>query len=203
MFRANLRRDRATRCSNFVASDSFPAHARLSRRTSLTVRFMAGHWLALRDHSCHGTACLGRRIRALADIEDSRASCGRLNAGFGWADGAWHGAARHAKSARTRAVRQAQPEWAAPWRPSSRRADTASFRSREAIECGLAFFGAERRLFATDMPFDPSVGPDYIRSTLAAIQATDVSDQDRRAILSENTRRRSSSYTPRPKPALA
>jgi aminocarboxymuconate-semialdehyde decarboxylase len=65
-------------------------------------------------------------------------------------------------------------------------ADTASFGSREAIECGLAFFGAQRLLFASDMPFDPGGGPDYIRSTLAAIHGMALNDCDRRKILSGN-----------------
>lgn len=68
-------------------------------------------------------------------------------------------------------------------------ADTASFGSQEAIECGRAFFGAERLLFATDMPFDPGQGPDYIRSTLAAIRAMPLDDAQRQAILSGNARR--------------
>ena len=68
-------------------------------------------------------------------------------------------------------------------------ADTASFGSQEAIECGRTFFGAERLLFATDMPFDPGGGPDYIRSTLAAIEAMQLSSTDRQAMLSANARR--------------
>ena len=68
-------------------------------------------------------------------------------------------------------------------------ADTASFGWQAAIECGKAFFGAERLLFATDMPFDSGGGPDYIRSTLAAIDAMEISDHERRQILSENARR--------------
>ncbi len=67
-------------------------------------------------------------------------------------------------------------------------ADTASFGSLEAIECGKAFFGTDRLLFATDMPFDPGQGPDYIRSTLAAIRAMQLTDEQRRAILSQNAR---------------
>jgi len=65
-------------------------------------------------------------------------------------------------------------------------ADTASFGSLEAIECGKAFFGSEQLLFATDMPFDPGQGPDYIRSTLSAIEAMNLSDDERQAILVGN-----------------
>ncbi|QEG33204.1 amidohydrolase family protein [Bythopirellula goksoeyrii] len=67
-------------------------------------------------------------------------------------------------------------------------ADTASFGSQAALECGRAFFGGERLLFATDMPFDPGGGPDYIRSTLAAIDSMALSETERRAILVENAK---------------
>lgn len=66
--------------------------------------------------------------------------------------------------------------------------DTASFGWAPAIECGRAFFGAERMLFASDMPFDPGQGPDYIRSTLAAIRSLELPEDQQRAILSENAR---------------
>lgn len=68
-------------------------------------------------------------------------------------------------------------------------ADTASFGSREAIECGRSFFGAERLLFASDMPFDPGRGPDYIRSTLAAIEGMQLSADERQLMLADNARR--------------
>ena len=68
-------------------------------------------------------------------------------------------------------------------------ADTASFGSQAAIECAKAFFNAERLLFASDMPFDPGGGPDYIRSTLAAIEGMALSASERRAILLENAQR--------------
>lgn len=68
-------------------------------------------------------------------------------------------------------------------------ADTASFGSRGAIECGRSFFGADRLMFATDMPFDPEQGPGYIRATLKAIRELDLSDAERKAILTGNARR--------------
>ena len=68
-------------------------------------------------------------------------------------------------------------------------ADTASFGSREAIECGLAFFGIDQLLFGTDMPFDPEQGPGYIRETLRVIGEMDLTPQERQAILSGNARR--------------
>jgi len=68
-------------------------------------------------------------------------------------------------------------------------ADTASFGWQAAIECGKAFFGTDRLLFATDMPFDSGGGPDYIRTTLAAIDTMELSDSERQQILSGNARR--------------
>src|SRR5690606_19138848 len=44
-------------------------------------------------------------------------------------------------------------------------ADTATFGSKAAIECGLAFFGIDHMLFSSDAPFDPEKGPMYIRET--------------------------------------
>ena len=68
-------------------------------------------------------------------------------------------------------------------------ADTASFGSRAAIECGMSFFGLERMLFATDSPFDPEQGPGYIRETLRAIREMELTDAQRDAILSGNAKR--------------
>ena len=67
-------------------------------------------------------------------------------------------------------------------------ADTATFGSQAAIECGVAFFGAERMMFGTDMPFDPEKGPGFIRETLSAIDKMSLSPQDRDRILSRNAR---------------
>ncbi|HVF09906.1 MAG TPA: amidohydrolase family protein [Abditibacteriaceae bacterium] len=68
-------------------------------------------------------------------------------------------------------------------------ADTASFGSRAAIECGLAFFGLEKMLFASDMPFGPEGGLGHIRDTLRAINEMELSSAEREQILSGNARR--------------
>lgn len=68
-------------------------------------------------------------------------------------------------------------------------ADTASFGSRSTIECGLSFFGIDHMLFATDSPFDPEQGPGYIRETLRVIEEMELTDKDRKAILSGNAER--------------
>ncbi len=68
-------------------------------------------------------------------------------------------------------------------------ADTATFGSRAAIECALAFFGVERMLFGSDSPFDPERGPGYIGATLDAIDGMDLTEDRRELILAGNARR--------------
>lgn len=67
-------------------------------------------------------------------------------------------------------------------------ADTASFGSRCAIECGACFFGTSHMVFASDMPFDPEQGPGYIQRTLKAIDEMDISSEDKVRILCKNAK---------------
>lgn len=68
-------------------------------------------------------------------------------------------------------------------------ADTALFGAREATICGLKFFGPDRILFGSDMPFDPEKGSAYIRWTVEIIDSLDISAADRHAIYEENAKR--------------
>jgi len=68
-------------------------------------------------------------------------------------------------------------------------ADTALFGAREATICGLKFFGAERVLFASDMPFDPEKGTAYIRWTIDIIDSLDIKPEERQAIYEGNAKR--------------
>jgi aminocarboxymuconate-semialdehyde decarboxylase len=68
-------------------------------------------------------------------------------------------------------------------------ADTAIFGAREATICGLKFFGAERTLFGSDMPFDPERGSAYIRWTIEIIDSLDIKPAERQAIYEGNARR--------------
>ena len=68
-------------------------------------------------------------------------------------------------------------------------ADTAVFGAREATVCGLKFFGSERVLFGSDMPFDPEKGSAYIRWTIEIIDSLDISAKDRQMIYEGNARR--------------
>jgi aminocarboxymuconate-semialdehyde decarboxylase len=68
-------------------------------------------------------------------------------------------------------------------------ADTAVFGAREATICGLKFFGSDRTLFGSDMPFDPEKGSAYIRWTIEIIDSLDISPTERQAIYEGNARR--------------
>ena len=68
-------------------------------------------------------------------------------------------------------------------------ADTATFGSRAAMECGLDFFGVDQVLFASDSPFDPEKGPGYIRETIRCIDELPISNEDRQKIYEGNARR--------------
>jgi predicted TIM-barrel fold metal-dependent hydrolase len=67
-------------------------------------------------------------------------------------------------------------------------ADTAMFGARAATRCGLEFFGAERVLFASDMPFDPTPGL-YMRETIRVIESLDLSPADKDRIYFGNAQR--------------
>jgi aminocarboxymuconate-semialdehyde decarboxylase len=67
--------------------------------------------------------------------------------------------------------------------------DTALFGAWPAMEAGLAFFGADRILFGTDMPFDPEKGPGFIRDTIAALERMRATDEERAKIYEGNARR--------------
>ena len=67
--------------------------------------------------------------------------------------------------------------------------DTALFGAIAPLECGLKFFGADRILFGTDMPFDPEKGLGFIRDTIRAVDAMDISQEVRSKIYEGNARR--------------
>ena len=68
-------------------------------------------------------------------------------------------------------------------------ADTATFGSRPAMQCGLEFFGADQVLFASDSPFDPEKGPGYIRETIRCVEELPISSADRAKIYEGNARK--------------
>ena len=68
-------------------------------------------------------------------------------------------------------------------------ADTATNGSVEALECGIRYFGADRVLFGTDMPFDSEGGPVFVGETIRTMEEMDASPEDRNKIYEENIKR--------------
>jgi uncharacterized protein len=68
-------------------------------------------------------------------------------------------------------------------------ADTATFGSKPATLCSLAFFGADKVVFASDAPFDPEKGPMYIRETIKILDELDISEEDRAKIYYKNAQK--------------
>ena len=67
--------------------------------------------------------------------------------------------------------------------------DTALFGALPAMECGFAFFGADRLFFGTDMPFDPEKGPGFIRETIRCMEQMRASPEEKIKIYEGNARR--------------
>jgi aminocarboxymuconate-semialdehyde decarboxylase len=68
-------------------------------------------------------------------------------------------------------------------------ADTITIGSVPALRCGLDFFGIDRVMFATDMPFDTQGGRKYVEVALRAMQEIDLPEADKAAIFEHNARR--------------
>ncbi len=67
-------------------------------------------------------------------------------------------------------------------------ADTITIGSVPALACGLEFFGPDRVLFATDMPFDTEGGRKYVEVALEAMEKLEASADDKRKIFEANAR---------------
>jgi predicted TIM-barrel fold metal-dependent hydrolase len=67
-------------------------------------------------------------------------------------------------------------------------ADTALFGARAATQCGLAFFGVDHVLFASDTPFEPAPGV-YIRETIGVIESLNLPAEDKERIYRGNAER--------------
>ena len=64
-------------------------------------------------------------------------------------------------------------------------ADTALFGADGATKCGLDFFGYDKVLFASDVPFEPSPGL-YIRETIRILDSLDITNIQRDQIYRGN-----------------
>ncbi|MEI7737758.1 MAG: amidohydrolase family protein [Betaproteobacteria bacterium] len=67
--------------------------------------------------------------------------------------------------------------------------DTALNGGVAATQCGHSFFGSEHAVFATDAPFDAEDGRLLIRTTIAAVQALQISQAERDKIFFGNAKR--------------
>jgi aminocarboxymuconate-semialdehyde decarboxylase len=76
-------------------------------------------------------------------------------------------------------------------------ADTALFGALAATQCGLAFFGIDRVLFASDTPFEPSPGL-YIRETIRVIESLGLTAEQKDQIYRRNAERLLLGTEPRP-----
>jgi aminocarboxymuconate-semialdehyde decarboxylase len=68
-------------------------------------------------------------------------------------------------------------------------ADTALYGASASLMCGYDFFGPDRIVFGSDMPYDSEGGDRYVRQTIEAIERMDISDADKQKIYEGNARK--------------
>jgi aminocarboxymuconate-semialdehyde decarboxylase len=64
-------------------------------------------------------------------------------------------------------------------------ADTALFGAGPATKCGFDFFGIDKVVFASDMPFEPAPGL-YARETIRCVEALDLTNEQKDKIYRGN-----------------
>lgn len=67
--------------------------------------------------------------------------------------------------------------------------DTALYGNTPALMCGYAFFGADKLVFGTDFPYDVERGDKFVRDTINAIDAMDISSEEKEKIYEKNARK--------------
>jgi predicted TIM-barrel fold metal-dependent hydrolase len=67
--------------------------------------------------------------------------------------------------------------------------DTAILGNPLALMCAYDFFGADRLLFGTDVPFDPTLGDYGTGRTVKAIEQMDIPEGDKKKIFEDNARK--------------
>ena len=68
-------------------------------------------------------------------------------------------------------------------------ADTAIYGHTPGLMCAYDFFGADKLLFGTDMPWDNQFGLKYTRETIASVEQMDINDAEKKMIFEDNARR--------------
>ncbi len=66
--------------------------------------------------------------------------------------------------------------------------DTALYGNMPALMCAHAFFGTERLVFATDLPYGLEEGSKFTRDTIDAIEEMNIPDLDKQKIFAENAK---------------
>jgi predicted TIM-barrel fold metal-dependent hydrolase len=64
--------------------------------------------------------------------------------------------------------------------------DTALYGSPAGLMCAYAFFGGDRLLFGTDMPYDAEQGDQYTRETIHAIEQMHITGLEKEKIFKDN-----------------
>ena len=54
------------------------------------------------------------------------------------------------------------------------------------LQCGLAFAGVDKLVFATDMPFDSQNGMRFIRDTIESVNNLGLSEADKKKVFEGN-----------------
>ncbi len=67
--------------------------------------------------------------------------------------------------------------------------DTAIYGNSFGLMCAYDFCGSEHLLFGTDMPFDNQQGERYTKQTIDAIEAMNISKEDKMKIFKDNAKR--------------
>jgi aminocarboxymuconate-semialdehyde decarboxylase len=68
-------------------------------------------------------------------------------------------------------------------------ADTALFGSSAGTRCGLEFFGIDKIVFASDCPFDPEGGYQFIRETMRVLGGMNLTKEQKDLVMGGNLRR--------------
>ena len=68
-------------------------------------------------------------------------------------------------------------------------ADTATYGDTSTLMKGYDFFGADKIIFATDMPYDSQGGARVVRETIRSVEEMDISEEDRKKIFTDNARK--------------
>ena len=67
-------------------------------------------------------------------------------------------------------------------------ADTAIYGCTPGLMCSYAFFGPQKLVFGTDMPYDCQYGLRNTRETIEAIEQMAISDAEKKMIFEDNAR---------------